>query len=536
MQPPRQAGLQKPTPSGMQPPRPAGLQRPTPSGMQPPRPTGVSRMVTPQNLPRPTGLRAPGTTGRQMKPALEAPTSPVREPSPREPQIPPQRESPEDRANRSLAEKSMARMGEKVTARAASMSPCAPKYIDTPEGTEMVLKETVFKTRVERDEEGEKIVKNLQIMDAQTGGMPKMIEMNLQQLDPRYALKEGKEVISIASKLSMSESYTTVTHDVSRAVTETVPEAAGMPTEEIAKLVEEENEDVDNTLKMLPPDLALSPGRYEMKRRLQHLQLNSESVALLEQSIIHPQPRADEAQTEPTPEVMAAMMHTVEKGVPPLSTPDQVFNTLFMETSNERYIKLSPVTEGPLQDVVVPTEVPLDVHKEVITDDMEKLTEKLQNIPTAAELPELDIFEQVMAQGNQITAKGGKNIAFQPITDEKSLWVNANLEHLVYVVGAVPVEVLDPANVDALEATGQLEAQMETGVEYYVDADPVQYMSRVQLRGTQLPSYFPGYLVALPEFPDVVKLASCPDEVFASAWKSAQPKYFPDESMQSMIF
>lgn len=56
-----------------------------------------------------------------------------------------------------------------------------------------------------------------------------------------------------------------------------------MPPDEIAKLVEEENEDVDNTLKMLPPDLVLSPGKYEIKKRLQHLQLNSESVALLEQ-------------------------------------------------------------------------------------------------------------------------------------------------------------------------------------------------------------------------------------------------------------
>lgn len=47
--------------------------------------------------------------------------------------------------------------------------------------------------------------------------------------------------------------------------------------------MEEENEDVNNTLKMLPPDLPLSPGKYEVKKRLQHLQLNSESVALLEQ-------------------------------------------------------------------------------------------------------------------------------------------------------------------------------------------------------------------------------------------------------------
>ncbi|KAJ8977018.1 hypothetical protein NQ317_018743 [Molorchus minor] len=66
-----------------------------------------------------------------------------------------------------------------------------------------------------------------------------------------------------------------------------------------------------------------------MKQRLQKLRLNSESVALLEQSIIQPTPTADEAQTDPSPEAMAKMMHTVEKGVPPQSTPDQVFHSLF---------------------------------------------------------------------------------------------------------------------------------------------------------------------------------------------------------------
>lgn len=60
------------------------------------------------------------------------------------------------------------------------------------------------------------------------------------------------------------------------------------------------------------------------------------------------------------------------------------------------------------------------------------------------------------------------------------------------VVGASPVEVLDPANMTELEASGTLEEHLAAGVEYYVDADPVQYMSRVQLRGTQLPNYFPG--------------------------------------------
>lgn len=48
-------------------------------------------------------------------------------------------------------------------------------------------------------------------------------------------------------------------------------------------LVEEEKEDVENTLKMVPADIILEPGKYEMKKRQQRLRLHSESMALLEQ-------------------------------------------------------------------------------------------------------------------------------------------------------------------------------------------------------------------------------------------------------------
>lgn len=56
-----------------------------------------------------------------------------------------------------------------------------------------------------------------------------------------------------------------------------------MSPAEVAQLVEEEKEDVENTLKMVPVDLVLEPGKYEIKQRLQKLRLNSESMALLEQ-------------------------------------------------------------------------------------------------------------------------------------------------------------------------------------------------------------------------------------------------------------
>lgn len=99
------------------------------------------------------------------------------------------------------------------------------------------------------------------------------------------------------------------------------------------------------------------------------------------------------------------------------------------------------------------------------------------------------------------------------------------------IVGAEPAAVLEPFNIHELESSGNLEAELSHGIEYFVQADPVQYMSRVQLRGSQPPPWFPGYIYALPEFADVVKLARNPDEVFASSWKSCRPKIIPDNSI-----
>lgn len=66
------------------------------------------------------------------------------------------------------------------------------------------------------------------------------------------------------------------------------------------------------------------------------------------------------------------------------------------------------------------------------------------------------------------------------------------MEYLVHIVGADPPEVVDPYDLDELMKSGNLENELSNGIDYFVEADPIQYMSRVQLRGTQMPPYFPG--------------------------------------------
>ncbi|CAH1117416.1 unnamed protein product [Phaedon cochleariae] len=504
----------------------------TPENVQIPREPAPQRVERQRQIRPPMPSRPHGIAGGVRESKLARPSIPVR------PQKPSQSQN-EQRVRENLQNIAAGKPEGKVSAKGKTISRLRPPSIQTPMGPEPVLQKAVFEQRVERDTRGERIVENLVVADLdEATGQMQQIELGVQQLDPSHPMDEGREVVGVTSTVSVTASYTTVEKEALRTITQPLDTGAGLDPAMVAQLVEQEKEDVENTLKMIPPDLDLTPGRHELKSRLQQMRLNSESMALLEQSIIQPEPTADEAQTDPSPEAMATVMHTVETGVTPQADPDEVFHSLFAETTNEHFIKLSSVTPGPLQDVVVPTEeVPKDVHTEIVSAEMGQLADRLEGISEAEYIPHTDIFAQVMEDAKKSPSKGkNKPKAFPMIVNERSLWVNANLEHLVNVIGAEPADVLDPYDLDALDRSGELEKEMAHGMEYIVDSDPVQYASRVQLRGTQLPSYFPGYLVALPEFAETVRIARSPDEVFASAWKSAQPKYFAEESMHSTIF
>ncbi|XP_074039680.1 uncharacterized protein [Leptinotarsa decemlineata] len=445
----------------------------------------------------------------------------------------------EDQVNQSLYRKSSDKQKKKVSAKGKRVTTAEPEVVETPAGRQPVLQKGVFERRMERGAEGEKLVKNLALTEFDESlGETGMVEVAVQQLDPQLPMKEGKEVIGVTSTVTVTPSYTTISREVLRTITEPLDHGITMKPADVAQLVREEKEDVENTLKMIPPDLNLSPGKFEVKQRLQQLRLNSESMALLEESIMQPEVTADEAQSEPTPETMANMMHTVENGISPRAAPDQVFHSLFSEPANEQYIKMSSVSPGPLQDVVIPTEdVPTAVHHESVSENMDKLADKFSRIAEPQQVPYVDIFTRVMDEMKKSPEKGkNKPRSFQPISDEKSLWVNAKLEHLVNVIGAEPADVLGALDIEELSKSGDLEQEMINGVEFYVDTDPVQYINRIQLRGTQLPSYFPGYMVAVPDFPGIVQIARSPDEVFATAWKSVQPKYFADDSLSAVSF
>lgn len=62
----------------------------------------------------------------------------------------------------------------------------------------------------------------------------------------------------------------------------------------------------------------------------------------------------------------------------------------------------SSVTPGPLQDVVIPAEVPKEVHMEVLSDNMAQLTEKMNTRVSVEEAPYVDIFTKVMNEEQKL--------------------------------------------------------------------------------------------------------------------------------------
>ncbi|KAF7264125.1 hypothetical protein GWI33_000606 [Rhynchophorus ferrugineus] len=442
-------------------------------------------------------------------------------------------EAVEDEVTQELFSKSMLDQHEKVYCRGHHISEIKQQMITTPAGLEPVIQQAYTERKLERDMGGEKLVKNLSVveMDECSGKGIKVI-ISEQQLDPDFGLSsEGTDTVTVRETISVTPSYTSTARDVTHEVTK--PKLEIDPAE-VARLVQEENEDVENTLKIAPPDLVLTEEKYGIKKRLQQLRLNSESMALIEEAVISPTVNADEALGETTPEAIVQIMHTVESGVAPECAPDQVFHTLFEDKPTEQSVVLSSIGPGPLQDVVVPQQLILDLQKEPLSTDLNKLTDIYKNVTDAEDWPHVDVFASVMEEEQKHPNKGVQSRPFKPIADEEVPWGEEDLEPLVNIVGAEPVSVLDPFNVSELQESGNFEKELTHGIEYFIDADPVQYMSRVQLRGSHPPPWFPGYIYALPDFPDIVKVARNPDEVFLGSWKACQPKILPEESITIM--
>ncbi|KAJ8977020.1 hypothetical protein NQ317_018745 [Molorchus minor] len=179
LQPPgamgRPSGIQQPSGmSRLQPPsagRPSAIAGPSrPSGLQPPRTIGRPGGI-PGPSGRPSGLQPPKPCGA-VKPPCPGTT------------VPADIVSAEAEASQKIAEKQLRKPGKRVIAKAiVTRLPVDPGTIDTPEGPQPVVMQTTLEQRVERDETGEKVTKNLGITNVDVcTGVHKKISMGIQQM------------------------------------------------------------------------------------------------------------------------------------------------------------------------------------------------------------------------------------------------------------------------------------------------------------------------------------------------------------------
>lgn len=71
-------------------------------------------------------------------------------------------------------------------------------------------------------------------------------------------------------------------------------------------------------------------------------------------------------------------------------------------------------------------------------------------------------------------------------------WGEEDLALVANIVGGVPAQLIEPLNVKELEADEDKINEMQKGIDYYLEMETPVYSSKVQMRGTNPPSWFPG--------------------------------------------
>lgn len=92
-----------------------------------------------------------------------------------------------------------------------------------------------------------------------------------------------------------------------------------------------------------------------------------------------PPPNADEEVPELQPELIAAIMHTEEAGIPIESKPNQVYDYLFPEDKVEKFANASSAAPAVVQDVIIPLSLPPRMEASAMSDQLEAIVAMVQS-------------------------------------------------------------------------------------------------------------------------------------------------------------
>lgn len=345
-----------------------------------------------------------------------------------------------------------------------------------------------------------------------------------------------KEAVIVQNKVALAAGYKqtikTVTYE---GDPEDIRQAPVLPSpQDVAKMVREETALINETLALQMPDVKrVSPSTYPIRKKALGYSFNKDTVAGVESRETSATCTAmPEDLEEPTPEMIAEMMNIEERGLTLGDVPSNLYNYLFPgPTSTEPKVAVASAVSFPLHDVVIPDKIP-------------NMSMDVQNIE---EVMNVTLHAAVAASGNQndnsycatvgeeplvtknAARKGGKTKRKRvtPIANEKPPWgAIEDVEPVIDLVGA-PLAVNRTIQQETEEECDPL---ME-GIEFLLQTEAPQHYSQIQMRGTQKPDWFPGYVMALPNVPNLVTLARSPSEVFGAAWQATQPDIFNDDSL-----
>lgn len=252
---------------------------------------------------------------------------------------------------------------------------------------------------------------------------------------------------------------------------------------QIKRMVTEECEDVENILNISPPELVSSSvEKYPLKKKLHELRLSSQPMRLLAQSVALPMPTADDAMEDTSPETMFSIIHAVEKKTTTDVAPNQIFNSLFPDLRQPEIV-VCPASPGPLEDIIVPLSHAGEMTDEVLTADAAdcKLNHTL--------LRNICVTENIRPINR--TPKEEKQIPMI-LDQEIAPWNESSVQKLAVIVGGNPIHLLDISNVSELDKDEMYEIPEQ--VDFIVDANTTPFETKIQLRGSKLPPWFPGFV------------------------------------------
>lgn len=265
------------------------------------------------------------------------------------------------------------------------------------------------------------------------------------------------------------------------------------------RLVEEEAIDVNKTLKLKPIDLKIaSPKSYIARKREHELWLNYTSVLELEHSIVQPEPSPDQETEEIPPEVVATIMHTEETRAGLESQPALMYQVLFPEVQDATMMTVNSVAPAPLQDVLVPNQLPDQFHVQGANNT--EVQAAITSVETTGEIkPAGNAFVETAGEKPiKNTARRGKRKKLTEVpllSEEMPPWGAEDMQPITDVVGAPLNTSLIAEPLPDEDETKEKPPEVEEesfAIEYMLQLEPPTHISRIQLRGSTRPSWFQG--------------------------------------------